>query len=102
MCTVAILGSRIERVAIAAPDEQGGALAPEPLAKLPPAWSSLAAEQGLTVTFESAENGSRVPAELTARLSRAFWDTKDARDAVVSQGVLLHDDIASAIAEIGP
>jgi tRNA(Arg) A34 adenosine deaminase TadA len=100
MCTVAILSSRIERVVIAAPDEHGGALAPERLAKLPPAWSSLAAEHGLTVAFESAENAAPVPAELTARLGRAFWDTKDARDAEVSQGVLLHDDIASAIAEM--
>lgn len=102
MCTVAILSSRIERVVIAAPDEQGGALAPERFAKLPPAWSSLAAKHGLTVAFESVENAAPVPAELTARLSRAFWDTKDARDAEVSQGVLLRDDIASAIAEIVP
>ncbi|HTX80571.1 MAG TPA: nucleoside deaminase [Streptosporangiaceae bacterium] len=100
MCTVAILSSHIERVVIAAPDERGGALAPERLAKLPPAWSSLAAEQGLTVAFESAENAAPVAPELMARLSRVFWDTKDARDAEVSQGVLLHDDIASAIAEI--
>jgi tRNA(Arg) A34 adenosine deaminase TadA len=100
MCTVAILSSRIERVVIAAPDEEGGALAPERLAKLPPAWSSLAAEHGLTVAFESAAEAAPVPAELTARLGRAFWDTKDARDAEVSRGVLLHDDIASAIAEV--
>jgi len=100
MCTVAILSARIDRVVIAAPDEQGGALAPERLAKLPPAWSSLAAEHGLTVAFESAEDAPPVLAELTARLGRAFWDTKDARDAEVSRGVLLHDDIASAIAEI--
>jgi len=100
MCTVAILSSHIQRVLIAAPDEQGGALAPERLAKLPPAWSSLAAEQGLTVAFESADNAAPVAPELVTRLGRAFWDTKDARDAEVSQGVLLHDDIASAIAEI--
>jgi tRNA(Arg) A34 adenosine deaminase TadA len=100
MCTVAILSSRIERVVIAAPDERGGALAPERLAKLPPAWSSLAAEHGLTVAFEYGENAAPVHAELAERLGRAFWETKDARDAEVSQGVLLHDDIAAAIAEI--
>lgn len=99
MCTVAIISSRIERVVIAAPDEQGGALAPERLATLPPAWSSLASQQGLSVAF--ADEVPVLP-ELTARLRRAFTETKQARDAEVSQGVLLRDDIASAMAEIDP
>jgi tRNA(Arg) A34 adenosine deaminase TadA len=101
MCTVAIISSRIDRVIIAAPDEQGGALAAERFARLSPAWSSLASEQELAVDFASPESSvAPIPAKLAARLSRAFRDTKDARDAEVSQGVLLHDQISAAIAEL--
>jgi len=101
MCTVAIISSRIERVVVAAPDEQGGALARERLAALPPAWSSLGSQQGLAVDLASPQSAAApIPAQLAARLTRAFRDTKDARDAEVSQGVLLHDDIAAAISEL--
>jgi tRNA(Arg) A34 adenosine deaminase TadA len=101
MCTVAIISSRIGRVIIAAQDEQGGALAPERFARLPPAWASLASEQGLSVGYASPESSvAPIPAQLAARLARAFRATKEARDAEVSQGVLLHDDIPAAIAEL--
>jgi tRNA(Arg) A34 adenosine deaminase TadA len=103
MCTVAIISSRIDRVIIAAPDEQGGALAPERFAGLPRAWRSLASQQGLSADYASPESTvAPIPAELAARLSRAFSSTKDARDAEVSQGVLPHGDIAAAIAELAP
>jgi tRNA(Arg) A34 adenosine deaminase TadA len=99
MCAVAIISSRIGSVVVAAPDEQGGTLAQERLAKLPPAWVTLASEQGLAVHFASPDSTLiPIPAELAERLTRAFHATKEARDAEVSQGVLLQDDIADAIA----
>jgi tRNA(Arg) A34 adenosine deaminase TadA len=101
MCTVAIISSRIDRVVVATPDEQGGALAPERFARLPLAWSSLASRQGLVVDFASAQNPvAPIPAKLAARLSQAFSSTKHARDAEVSQGVLLNGDIEAAIARL--
>jgi tRNA(Arg) A34 adenosine deaminase TadA len=100
MCTVALISSRIARVVVAAPDERGGALAPDRFARLPRAWSALASRQGLTVDFAAGDGA--VPADLIASLSHAFLDTKDARDAAVSEGVLLHADIASAIARVIP
>jgi len=101
MCTVAIISSRIDRVVVATPDEQGGALAPERFAKLPLAWSSLASQQGLAVDFASGDSPiAPIPAKLAARLSQAFSSTKRARDAEVSQGVLLNGNIEAAIAQL--
>lgn len=101
MCTVAIISSRIGRVVVAAPDEQGGALAPERFARLPLAWSSLASQQGLVVDFASGESPvAPIPAKLATLLSEAFSSTKDARDAEVSQGVLLNRNIEAAIAQL--
>jgi tRNA(Arg) A34 adenosine deaminase TadA len=101
MCTVAIISSRVDRVIVGAPDEQGGALAAERFASLPPAWASLASQQGLAVDFASPESTiAPIPAELAVRLARAFRTTKEARDAEVSQGVLLHDDVPAVIAEL--
>lgn len=101
MCTVAIISSRIDRVVVATPDEQGGALAPERFARLPLAWSSLASQQGLAVDFASGESAAApIPAKLAARLSQAFSSTKHARDAEVSQGVLLNGNIEAAIAQL--
>jgi tRNA(Arg) A34 adenosine deaminase TadA len=101
MCTVAIISSRIDRVVVATPDEQGGALAPERFARLPLAWSSLASQQGFVVDFAAGEGAAApIPAKLAARLSEAFRSTKDARDAEVSQGVLLNGNIEAAIAQL--
>lgn len=87
MPTVAIVSSRVGRVVVAAPDGQGGAVASERLATLPPAWSSLASQQGLVVDFASPESPrAPIPGELATRLRHTVWDTKDARDADVSQG----------------
>ncbi len=41
---------------------------------------------------------TEIPAELAERLGSAFRATKEARDADVSRGVLLHDDIAAVMA----
>ena len=101
MCTVAIISSRIDRVVVATPDEHGGALAPERFARLPLAWSSLASQQGLVVDFASANStAAPIPAKLAARLSQAFSSTKHARDAEVSQGVLMNGNIEAAIARL--
>jgi tRNA(Arg) A34 adenosine deaminase TadA len=97
MCTVAILTSHIDRVVIAIPDEPGGALAPERLAKLPPIWPQIARSH-LRVSFTNqAENDIFVPAELSALLHSVFWDTKGERDSVVSDGVLLDPDLQALI-----
>jgi tRNA(Arg) A34 adenosine deaminase TadA len=98
MCAVAIISSRIGRVVVATRDEQGGALAEGRLTDLPPAWSSLAAQQGLVVELAEAGGPVSLPAKLIAELRGAFLDTKEARDAEVSQGVLLRDDVIAAIA----
>jgi hypothetical protein len=96
MCTTAILNSRIGKVIIAAPDEDGGALAPERLRRLPPIWPKLAASQGLRVAFtsEDAEGDpdTYVPGALSDLLVQAFLDTKEARDARLEKGILFRSD----------
>jgi tRNA(Arg) A34 adenosine deaminase TadA len=92
MCTVAILNSRIQDVIIATPDEPGGVLAPERLAKLPGIWPQLAASQHLRIRFADPQNDddldTYIPQSLSALLKRAFWDSKDICDAKLSKGVL--------------
>lgn len=92
MCTVAILNSGITAVVIAVPDEEGGALAPGHLARLPAIFGQVAASQRLRVTFTSdsreSDPGTFVPPPLSVLLERAFLDTKQDRDARLAKGIL--------------
>lgn len=99
MCAVAILNSRIQQVVIATPDEPGGVLAPERLAKLPGMWPQIAASQHLVVRFTASQPGEAseayLPSTLAGLLKRVFWDTKDSRDAELSNGVLFNLTMSS-------
>ena len=102
MCTVAIINSRIQRVIIAIPDEPGGTLEPERLAKLPSLWPRIAASQGLQVDFANSQKFSQdtdtyIPPELSAMLNNVFWNTKPERDAEVSKGVLFKSDLGASM-----
>jgi tRNA(Arg) A34 adenosine deaminase TadA len=92
LCTVAILNSRIENVIIATPDDLGGALGPRHLEKMPEIIPRMIASQGMSVKFTSTDKdgdpGTYIPELLSALLERAFWDTKEARDAELAAGVL--------------
>jgi tRNA(Arg) A34 adenosine deaminase TadA len=104
MCTVAIVNSRIQRVIIAIPDEPGGALESKRLAKLPALWPRIAASQGLQVDFAnsqfSQDADTYIPPELSAMLSNVFWNTKPARDAEVSKGVLFKSDMGASTKDV--
>jgi tRNA(Arg) A34 adenosine deaminase TadA len=104
MCTVAIMNSRIQHVIIASPDEPGGALAPQRLARLPEVWPQIAASQGLQVTFTNsqlpADTAAYIPPELSAMLEKVFWDTKAERDAEVAGGVLFAPDLQRSMRDI--
>lgn len=92
MCTVAILNSRISKVIITVPDEEGGALAPRRLARLPAIFPRVAASQGLRVAFTSdSEDGAPdtfVPEPLSMLLHRAFLETREECDAQMEKGIL--------------
>ena len=104
MCTVAIINSGIQRVTIAIPDAPGGVLAPERLARLPEVWPQLAASQRLRVEFTNSESPQHeetyISPELSANLSKVFWETKASRDAEVSRGVLFSSDLLPSISQI--
>lgn len=104
MCTVAIINSRIKRVIIAIPDEPGGTLEPERLAKLPSLWPRIAASQGLEVDFANSQfpqdADTYIPPELAAMLNNVFWNTKPERDAEVSKGVLFKSDLGASMKSV--
>jgi tRNA(Arg) A34 adenosine deaminase TadA len=104
MCTVAIMNSRIQSVIIATPDEPGGVLAPERLAKLPGIWPQLAASQHLQVSFTSSHSGdgpdAYIPDRLSTLLRSAFWETKEAHDAELSKGVLFKPSMPAELMDL--
>jgi tRNA(adenine34) deaminase len=104
MCTVAIINSGIQRVTIAIPDALGGVLAQERLGRLPEVWPQLAASQHLRVEFANSgppeHEETYISPELSANLSKVFWETKASRDAEVSRGVLFSSDLPSSMRQI--
>jgi tRNA(Arg) A34 adenosine deaminase TadA len=99
MCTTAILNSGIESVAFAVPDEQGGAIGPEHIVRIAPAFQGIAAKRPNLVRGISDVAGDRffVPPELVAFFQDLFLFQREELDRRIEEtGVLNLPDVREA------